>query len=47
MYISIVVVIRKDCQELKANGISTSGIYTINPDGGVPFKVSCKISTDI
>ena len=31
---------RKDCKELKDKGISTSGIYTINPDGGEPFEVS-------
>ena len=30
----------KDCKELKDKGISTSGKYTINPDGGVPFEVS-------
>ena len=33
-----------DCKAAKtANPDSTSGIYTINPDGGQPFDVSYKI----
>ena len=30
----------KDCKELRESGSTTSGIYTINPDGGEPFEVS-------
>ena len=30
----------KDCKELKENGVTTSGTYTLNPDGGEPFEVS-------
>ena len=29
-----------DCKELMESGSTTSGVYTINPDGGVPFQVS-------
>ena len=34
------ILVRKDCKEFKEEGSNTSGIYTINPDGGEPFKVS-------
>ena len=30
----------KDCKELRENGELTSGVYSVNPDGGDPFDVS-------
>ena len=36
--------IYESCKAIKAaNPDSTSGIYTINPDGGQPFDVSYKV----
>ena len=32
-----------DCKELYANGSTSSGVYTINPDEGTPFEVSVYI----
>ena len=29
-----------DCKSLFEDGNTTSGVYTVNPDGGTPFKVS-------
>ena len=29
-----------DCKSLFDDGITTSGVYTVNPDGGTPFEVS-------
>ena len=28
-----------DCEELLSVGVTTSGVYTINPDDGDPFQV--------
>ena len=40
-----------DCKEWYANGSTTSGVYTINPDEGTPFEVSVlvvlKLSSNI
>ncbi|XP_019857924.1 PREDICTED: microfibril-associated glycoprotein 4-like [Amphimedon queenslandica] len=36
----------RDCNSLFEDGISTSGVYTVNPDGGTPFKVYCDMETD-
>ncbi|XP_019857816.1 PREDICTED: angiopoietin-related protein 7-like [Amphimedon queenslandica] len=35
-----------DCKDWYSNGSITSGVYTINPDGGTPFKVYCDMETD-
>ena len=29
-----------DCKSLFDDGNITSGVYTVNPDGGTPFEVS-------
>ena len=29
-----------DCNSLFETGNTTSGVYTVNPDGGTPFEVS-------
>ena len=29
-----------DCKSLFDDGFTTSGVYTVNPDGGTPFEVS-------
>ena len=29
-----------DCKSLFDDGITTSGVYTVNPDRGTPFTVS-------
>ncbi|XP_022097547.1 ryncolin-1-like [Acanthaster planci] len=37
----------KDCSEAFANGVTTSGVYTIQPDDdGSPFRVYCDMETD-
>uniref|UniRef100_A0A1X7UL16 Sushi domain-containing protein n=1 Tax=Amphimedon queenslandica TaxID=400682 RepID=A0A1X7UL16_AMPQE len=36
----------KDCRRLFENGNTTSGVYTVNPDGGTPFEVYCDMETD-
>ena len=36
---------RTDCKEWFTNGSTTSGVYTINPDEGIPFEVSVSIIT--
>ncbi|XP_019859487.1 PREDICTED: ficolin-2-like isoform X1 [Amphimedon queenslandica] len=35
-----------DCKSLFEDGITTSGVYTVNPDGGTPFEVYCDMDTD-
>ena len=30
----------RDCKSLFEDGNTTSGVYTVNPDGGTPFEVS-------
>ena len=32
-----------DCKKWYANGYTTSGVYTINPDEGTPFEVCVSI----
>ena len=29
-----------DCKSLFEDGFDVSGVYTVNPDGGIPFEVS-------
>ena len=36
----------RDCSSLKKSGQRTSGIYTINPDNGVPFSVYCDMTNE-
>ncbi|KAL9969904.1 hypothetical protein ACROYT_G022177 [Oculina patagonica] len=36
----------KGCAQLLADGFTSSGVYTINPDGGDPFQVLCDMTTD-
>ncbi|KAL9982295.1 hypothetical protein ACROYT_G004322 [Oculina patagonica] len=36
----------KSCSRLFENGVTSSGIYTINPDGGKPIQVLCDMTTD-
>ena len=36
----------KSCSQLLQNGINSSGVYTINPDGGRPVQVLCDMDTD-
>uniref|UniRef100_A0A1X7T7C3 Fibrinogen C-terminal domain-containing protein n=1 Tax=Amphimedon queenslandica TaxID=400682 RepID=A0A1X7T7C3_AMPQE len=35
-----------DCKSFFEEGITTSGVYTINPDRGTPFEVYCDMETD-
>ena len=28
-----------DCKDVLGIGVTTSGVYTLNPDGGEPFQV--------
>ena len=37
----------KSCSRLLEDGGSSSGIYTINPDGGKPIHVFCDMTTDL
>ena len=30
----------RDCKSLFEDDITTSGVHTVNPDGGTPFEVS-------
>ena len=34
------------CAELLRHGYDSSGVYTINPDGGKPVQVLCDMNTD-
>ena len=34
---------KTDCKEWFMNGNTISGVYTINPDEGIPFEVSVSI----
>ncbi|XP_078357573.1 microfibril-associated glycoprotein 4-like [Oculina patagonica] len=36
----------KSCTQLFQDGFSSSGVYTINPDGGKPIQVLCDMTTD-
>ncbi|XP_019857817.1 PREDICTED: ryncolin-2-like [Amphimedon queenslandica] len=36
----------RDCNSLFEDDITTSGVYTVNPDGGTPFEVYCDMETD-
>ena len=36
----------KSCAQLLRDGFTSSGVYTINPDGGKPIQVLCDMTTD-
>ncbi|KAL9982262.1 hypothetical protein ACROYT_G004287 [Oculina patagonica] len=36
----------KGCSQLLQDGSASSGVYTINPDGGKPIQVLCDMTTD-
>ena len=36
----------KSCAQLLRDGFTSSGLYTINPDGGKPIQVLCDMTTD-
>ena len=36
----------KSCSHLFQNGFNSTGVYTINPDGGKPIQVLCDMTTD-
>ena len=36
----------KSCSKLFQDGVTSSGVYTINPDGGKPIQVFCDMTTD-
>ncbi|XP_065056473.1 uncharacterized protein LOC135684750 [Rhopilema esculentum] len=36
----------RDCSSLRKSGQKASGIYTINPDNGVPFSVYCDMTNE-
>eukprot|EP00794_Sanderia_malayensis_P009543 gene9543-10530_t len=40
-----VIALRKDCSEWRRTGYGKSGVYTIRPDNGQPFKVYCDMKT--
>ena len=37
--------IARDCSDVMKNGNKASGVYTIKPDDGIPFKVFCDLTT--
>ena len=39
-------VMARDCSDWKEDGHKKSGVYLINPDGGIPFNVYCDMTTD-
>ena len=43
---SIVQTLNGSCTELLENGFTSSGVYTISPDGGKPIQVLCDMTTD-
>ena len=43
---SCVSPIYADCKDAYAKGERRSGVYKINPDGGTPFEVYCKMTND-
>jgi len=36
----------QSCAQLLQDGFTSSGVYTINPDGGKPIQVLCDMTTD-
>ena len=40
------VIERKSCAELLRDGWNSSGVYTINPDGGNSIQVLCDMTTE-
>ena len=36
----------KSCFQIHRDGVKSSGVYTINPDGGKPIQVFCDMTTD-
>ncbi|XP_022804914.1 ficolin-1-like [Stylophora pistillata] len=36
----------QSCKQLLKDGVASSGVYTINPDGGKPIQVLCDMTTD-
>ena len=40
------VIERKSCAELLRDGWNSSGVYTINPDGGSSIQVLCDMTTE-
>ena len=41
------VALPKDCSEIRASVVSTSGVYTVQPLGyGEAFRVYCDMETD-
>ena len=39
-------VMARDCSDWTENGHKKSGVYIINPDGGIPFSAYCDMTTD-
>ena len=39
-------ILLKSCAHLLEDGVTSSGVYTINPDGGEPIQVLCDMTTD-
>ena len=40
------LIVSKSCFQLRKEGVTSSGLYTINPDGGKPMQVLCDMTTD-
>ena len=38
--------VRKDCSDLYKAGVTTNGVYSVNPDGRGSFSVYCDMTTD-
>ena len=36
----------KSCAQLLQDGVTSNGVYTINPDGGKPMQVLCDMTTN-
>ena len=40
------LIVSKSCFQLRKEGVKSSGVHTINPDGGKPMQVLCDMTTD-
>ena len=46
LYFAVAQKLNGSCTELLDNGLASSGVYTISPDGGKPTQVFCDLTTD-
>ena len=46
LYFPVAQKLNRSCAEVLENGLTSSGVYTISPDGGKPTQVFCDMTTD-